>query len=83
MTTNGSDWRISDLPERRIWLAVLVQALEDWRSANLRRHREAQTFLFSSQKNFVSVCANAGIDAGSLFRKLASRTPPVSNRNAL
>jgi len=50
MTTNRSDWRIPDNPERRLWLAVLVQAVEDWQSANLRQQREAETFLFSDQK---------------------------------
>lgn len=60
----------AELPERRLWCAVLVQAVEDWRSANIRRQREAEAFLFRNEKDFTSVCMSAGIEAGSLLPEL-------------
>lgn len=61
----------TQVPERRLWLAVLVQAVEDWRSANRRRRCEAEVFLFANQKDFAFVCSSAGIETGSLLPKLA------------
>jgi hypothetical protein len=66
-----------DIPERRLWLAVLTQAVEDWRSANLRQQRAAQDFLFASQKDFTTVCSSAGINPGSLGPKLLRMKPAV------
>jgi hypothetical protein len=34
------------ISERRLWTAVLVNAVEDWRGGTLRARREAQEFLF-------------------------------------
>jgi hypothetical protein len=56
--------------ERRLWLAVLMQAVEDWRGGPLRAQRVAQDFLFSTGNDFETVCANAGLDAGNLRSKL-------------
>ena len=56
--------------ERRLWLAVLVQAVEDWRSGTLRARRTAQSFLFETTTDFETVCANAGLDADNLRSKL-------------
>jgi hypothetical protein len=57
--------------ERRLWLAVIAQAVEDWRSVNLKRQREAEAFLFGGRKDFECVCASAGLDARNLVDKLA------------
>jgi hypothetical protein len=57
--------------ERRLWLAVIAQAVEDWRSVNQKRQREAETFLFGARKDFECVCASAGLDARNLLDKLA------------
>ena len=38
--------------ERRLWTAVVVMAVEDWRNGSLRARREAQRFLFDNDKDF-------------------------------
>lgn len=52
--------------ERRMWLAVILLAIEDWKTGTLRMRREAQKFLFENQRDFEDVCANAGLNAASL-----------------
>src|SRR5580692_12670343 len=47
---------------RRLWTAVLINAVEDWRNGTLRARREAQTFLFDNDEDFAMVCNNAGLD---------------------
>jgi hypothetical protein len=56
--------------ERRLWLAVLMQAVEDWRGGTLRARRTAQSFLFETTSDFDTVCTNAGLDADNLRSKL-------------
>jgi hypothetical protein len=51
----------------RLWTAVIVKAVEDWRMGSLRARREAQKFLFEDDRDFYQVCASAGLDA-ALFR---------------
>jgi hypothetical protein len=58
------------LAERRLWIAVLTMAVEDWRNGTLRSRREAQQFLFEDGNDFDRVCASAGIDAGSFRSSL-------------
>jgi len=48
--------------EYRLWTAVIVKAVEDWRSGSLRARREAQRFLFEDNRDFCQVCASAGLD---------------------
>jgi hypothetical protein len=50
------------ISERRLWTAVLVNAIEDWRSGTLRARREAQNFLFNDNEDFETVCSAAGLD---------------------
>ena len=56
--------------ERRLWTAVVVMAVEDWRNGTLRSRREAQQFLFENDKDFNAVCASAGLDPSNLRAKL-------------
>jgi hypothetical protein len=56
--------------ERRVWTAVLLQALEDWRYGNLRRQREAEKFFFDSEEDFTAVCRRAGLEPSSVLAKL-------------
>jgi hypothetical protein len=56
--------------ERRLWIAVLTQAVQDWRNGTLRARREAQHFLFEDNVEFDRVCASAGLDPDSLRSKL-------------
>jgi hypothetical protein len=58
------------ISERRLWTAVLVSAVEDWRGGTLRVRREAQEFLFESDVDFEMVCAGAGLDAGDFRTRL-------------
>lgn len=57
--------------ERRLWIAVLALAVEDWTSGTLRAKREAQRFLFEDQADYYSVCASAGLDGDAFRSKLA------------
>jgi hypothetical protein len=56
--------------ERRLWTAVIVMAVEDWRSGTLRARRKAQEFLFEDDQDFNEVCAGAGLEPASLRVKL-------------
>jgi hypothetical protein len=58
------------IAENRLWTAVIVQAIEDWRSGTLRARREAQRFLFEDDHEFNRVCGSAGFDPNSLRSKL-------------
>ena len=54
----------------RLWTAVIVKAVEDWRMGSLRARREAQRFLFEDDRDFYQVCARAGLDPMTFRRKL-------------
>jgi hypothetical protein len=54
----------------RLWTAVIVKAVEDWRMGTLRARREAQKFLFEDDRDFCQVCASAGLDPDVFRRKL-------------
>jgi hypothetical protein len=58
------------ISERRLWTAVLVNAVEDWRNGTLRAKREAQKFLFESAADFEMVCTNAGLNASYFQQRL-------------
>jgi hypothetical protein len=58
------------ISERRLWTAVIVTAVEDWRSGSLRARREAQSFLFEDKADFKTVCAGAGLDPVTLRARL-------------
>jgi len=55
---------------RRLWTAVLLNAIEDWRNGTLRAQREAQSFLFDNDEDFAMVCSNAGLDFGDFRPRL-------------
>jgi hypothetical protein len=56
--------------ENRLWTAVIVKAVEDWRTGSLRARREAQKFLFEDHRDFNDVCASAGLEPSSLRAQL-------------
>lgn len=60
------------ISERRLWTAVIVTAVEDWRNGSLRARREAQRFLFEDRADFETVCASAGLDPATLRSRLLS-----------
>jgi hypothetical protein len=65
------------LPERRVWLAVLVQAVQEWRQGTLRAQHEAEAFLFQEGKDFDLVCSGAGLDASSMRARLSRLRAPA------
>lgn len=58
------------ISERRLWTAVMVNAIEDWRNGTLRAQREAQAFLFEDHADFEEVCAKAGLEPECFRGKL-------------
>jgi hypothetical protein len=58
------------IAERRLWTAVVVSAVEEWRSGSLRARREAQQFLFEGDPDFELVCAGAGLDPNDMRSRL-------------
>jgi hypothetical protein len=66
--------------ERGLWIAVLLQAIEDWRSCNIRRQKEAERFFFKSEKDFATVCRGAGLEPSSVLAKL-QKMKHVANRS--
>lgn len=69
--------------ERRLWLAVLALAVEDWTRGSLKTKRTAQRFLFEDGSDFRTVCASAGLDADSLRSKLLKIGRRVEMEGAL
>jgi hypothetical protein len=69
--------------ERRLWLAVVMQAVEEWRSGTLRNRRNAQEFIFGEAHDFAMVCANAGLDPDSLKSRLMQIGHMVSTQGSL
>ena len=55
---------------RRMWCAVILQAIEDWQSKSLGRQSEAEKFFFQNQNDFAAVCRNAGLNPSSVVSKL-------------
>jgi hypothetical protein len=58
------------IAERRLWTAVVVNAVEEWKSGSLRARREAQQFLFENSQDFELVCAGAGLDPNDMRSRL-------------
>ena len=56
--------------ENRLWTAVIVNAVEDWRFGTLRARREAQAFLFDDHADFETVCGRAGLEPDTFRSKL-------------
>ena len=67
-------------PERRLWTAVLLQAVMDWQSHNVRAHREAERFLLQRPVDLEAVCHRAGMNPDAFQSKLRRlrRTQPLA-----
>jgi len=68
--------------ERRLWTAVILTAVEDWRNGPLGAQRKAQQFLFEDDKDFARVCDWAGLEPGSLRVKLLKIAHCVSQEGS-
>jgi len=71
------------ISERRLWTAVLVNAVEDWRTGTLRAQREAQEFLFDNDQDFEMVCTAAGLDSNDFRVRLLKIGRRVEMRTSL
>jgi hypothetical protein len=71
------------ISERRLWTAVLLNAVSDWRTGTLRAQREAQDFLFNDDQDFATVCSAAGLDSTDFRVRLARVGRRVQMEGAL
>jgi hypothetical protein len=69
--------------ERRLWMAVVVQAVQDWCSTNAKQHAEAEVFLFGGRDDFATVCASAGLDSRHLLEKLERLKPRTDSLSVI
>lgn len=76
------DFTTDNFGERRLWLAVVIQAVEEWRNGTLRSRRKAQEFIFDKAQDFDMVCSNAGLDAGNLRSRLLKIGRMVNTQTA-
>ena len=51
-----------EIPEQRLWMAVIAQTVQEWISGPLRSSREAKAYLFEDQNDFPVVCHAAGLN---------------------
>ncbi len=67
-------------PERRLWVAVLLQAVLDFQSNNARAQREAEKFLLQSPADLEAVCHRVGLNPDVFQSKLSriSRAKPIA-----
>ncbi len=59
-----------EIPEQRLWQAVLVTAVREWLSGPMRRRLEAERYLFHDERDFRTVCESAGMDPRQLRERL-------------
>jgi hypothetical protein len=59
-----------EIPEQKLWRAVIASAVEEWVHGPLRKKREAERFLFQDEKDYRDVCFSAGIDPVNLRARL-------------
>ena len=59
-----------DVPEQRLWRAVLTSTVEEWFYGPLRKQREAEQFLLHDDEDYPTVCFSAGIDPANFRSRL-------------
>jgi hypothetical protein len=57
--------------ERRLWTAVLLQAVMDFQSHNMRARREAEIFLMERPADLEVICHRAGLNPDAFQSKLS------------
>jgi hypothetical protein len=83
-TMESHDTVTEDLiAERRLWTAVVVSAVEEWKTGSLRARREAQQFLFENKDDFELVCAGAGLDPNDMRSRLKKVGRMITGEGAL
>lgn len=76
--TMANEETTEQFSERRLWTAVLLQALEDWKSGNRRLSKAADNFFFESSEDFARACRGAGLAPESVMSKLRIMKPSIS-----
>ena len=70
-----------EIPEQRLWRAVIASTVAEWVHGPLSRKREAEQFLFHDRKDYRTVCFSAGINPENLRDRLEKirvcKTPEV------
>jgi hypothetical protein len=61
---------VSEMPEQRLWRAVIASTVQEWIGGPLRKKREAELFLFSDNQDYRTVCFSAGINPEDLRFRL-------------
>lgn len=59
-----------DIPEQRLWRAVIASTIQEWVHGPLSKKREAEEFLFHNCKDYRTVCFSAGINPENLRDRL-------------
>lgn len=75
-----------EMPEQKLWRAVIASTVREWIHGPLRQQREAERFLFSNHKDYRTVCYSAGIDPANLRNRLekirSSKGAAMPERNS-
>ena len=61
---------ILDMPELKLWRAVIASTVEEWVHGPLSKKREAEQYLFDDDHDYRAVCSSAGIDPENLRTRL-------------
>ena len=80
---NATSDDLKEFSERRLWAAVLLQALEDWDSVNSRHRVEAEQFFFKSPEDFARVCRGAGLAPSGVLSRLEKMKEAAPRRRSL
>jgi len=59
-----------EIPELRLWRAVITSTVEEWFYSPGHKQHEAEHFLLYDNKDFPAVCSSAGIDPQNLRSRL-------------
>ena len=70
MESKSRDSEGLEVPEQRLWRAVITSTVQEWIHGPLRRQREAEQYLFLDVKDYRTVCFSAGIDPSNLRDRL-------------
>lgn len=75
-----------EIPEQRLWRAVISSTVQEWIHGPLSKQREAEQYLFLDMKDYRTVCFSAGIDPSNLrdrLRKIRARKDAEAQALAL
>lgn len=79
---NAKENQAEEFSEKRLWSAVLLQALEDWSSNNSRHREEADRFFFGCPEDFARVCRGAGLAPSGVLERLRRMKAAAPRRPA-